>query len=171
MWHKCRSRNGINCMTVYNNSVCNPECNVADCLYDGYDCSVRKPCNPSYNDYCEDFYNNGVCNQGCNNSACNWDGQDCANTPASSLVPGTMIVMTVMSREKFLNNSARFLRNLGQLLQVVVIIKRDENNMPMVYPWRRNTDGRKRRSVSSAWERLRRKRSVPTDDQNSVLYG
>lgn len=51
---------GVNCPALFKNGICDQECNVQDCLFDGYDCQTTpRECNPLYEKYCQDHYANG----------------------------------------------------------------------------------------------------------------
>ena len=66
----------------YENGVCNDECNVASCNFDGWDCNQL--CN--HDEYgasdCNTLglFDNGGCDIACNNSYCNYDNYECINT-------------------------------------------------------------------------------------------
>lgn len=167
MWQQCREpKDGIACYNVYNNSQCNEACNNPSCLFDGWDCVVTAPCNPSYNQYCEMHYKNGHCDAGCNTTACNWDGGDC--NKKTNILPGSMVLIVMKTPAEFLRESSKFLRNLGQLLQVIVKIKLSETGQRMVYPWTPSADDKVSRPRRYA---LRSRRSVPdtTEDDPEVV--
>ena len=67
----------------WQNGVCNQECNVAECYYDGGDCNQLcfyggGECS-SVN-----FFDNGLCDIGCNTSACDYDKYECLSSEAST---------------------------------------------------------------------------------------
>ena len=50
----------MNCPALFKNGICDQQCNVMDCLYDGYDCQTStRECNPLYEQYCQDHYADG----------------------------------------------------------------------------------------------------------------
>ncbi|CAA79620.1 glp-1/Notch intracellular domain [Caenorhabditis elegans] len=67
------------CMDLASNGICNPECNLEECNFDGGDCSGgQRPFSKcQYPARCADQFANGVCNQECNNEECLYDGLDC----------------------------------------------------------------------------------------------
>ena len=66
------------CTRLYWNGVCDQECDFADSLYDGFDCSpVTSDCPADVNDRCRDTFANGVCDEECNSVGCAFDGGDC----------------------------------------------------------------------------------------------
>ena len=60
----------------WQNGVCNHECNVEQCYWDGGDCNQLCPV---YHANCsiDDMFDNGVCDQQCNNSYCAYDNSEC----------------------------------------------------------------------------------------------
>jgi len=136
---------------VFNDSKCDPQCNLEECLYDGFDCVRDLPaCNPLYDTYCSLHYANGVCNQGCNTASCNWDGLDCDNEN-KKLATGYLVIVVGVTPDVFLNMSGEFLRDLGSLLRAVVVIKEDEETgESMVYPYYEVEARRRRRDVPLA---------------------
>lgn len=86
-WKDCP--NALHCHERFGNKVCDPECNISQCFYDGFDCRSAGgkdghdgshfigTCLPVYDSYCALNYGNGHCDNGCNNSECGWDGMDC----------------------------------------------------------------------------------------------
>ena len=63
---------------MYQDGVCNPECNVAACKYDEFDCNQLCPI---YSPDCfsTGLFANQVCDSACNTSFCNYDKYDCLN--------------------------------------------------------------------------------------------
>ena len=61
----------------HQNGVCDQECNVWQCKWDGGDCNQL--CSYYSNDSCDIFssFNNGECDVGCNNSMCSFDNHEC----------------------------------------------------------------------------------------------
>ena len=61
----------------WRNGVCNEQCNVEECLWDGGDCNIM--CVTRYSDSCNMFnmFNNHVCDIGCNQTECNFDNGEC----------------------------------------------------------------------------------------------
>ncbi|EFO96604.1 CRE-GLP-1 protein [Caenorhabditis remanei] len=72
----CKQRN---CDARASDGVCNPECNLEECKFDGGDCSGgQQPFSKCrYPSRCADSFANGICNQECNNEGCLYDGLDC----------------------------------------------------------------------------------------------
>ena len=65
--------------TMFDNGVCNPECNIPQCRYDGGDCSdtyflLQYECSEGC--FCN-MLNNGQCDAACNNVRCGLDLGDC----------------------------------------------------------------------------------------------
>eukprot|EP00045_Choanoeca_perplexa_P018569 m.293116 g.293116 ORF g.293116 m.293116 type:complete len:887 (+) comp18575_c0_seq1:230-2890(+) len=67
-WRHCAS-----CRGLASNSVCDADCNNAQCLYDGGDCNLELAC-PST---CAPVYHDGRCDPQCDTSPCAYDGGDC----------------------------------------------------------------------------------------------
>lgn len=67
------------CDSKASNGICNPECNLEECKFDGGDCSGgQQPFSKClYPSRCADLFANGICNQECNNEGCLYDGLDC----------------------------------------------------------------------------------------------
>jgi LNR domain len=64
---------GKGCLfSMINNSVCNPECDVSQCDYDGNDCKdlCAPRCYPN-------LLNNSVCDLACNTMSCDYDSDEC----------------------------------------------------------------------------------------------
>ena len=62
----------------WQNGVCDNECNVAACSYDGGDCNQLCQYNsPDCNTI--GLFNNGICDIGCNTSYCDYDKYECIN--------------------------------------------------------------------------------------------
>lgn len=72
----CKQRN---CTALAKNGICDPQCNLAECSFDGGNCAGgQQPfSNCPYPALCADSFANGICNQECNNEACLYDGLDC----------------------------------------------------------------------------------------------
>ena len=72
----CRSFDFLSCTSfVWQNGVCNEECNVAACNFDGGDCNQLCW---EYSSQCIiGLFDNGVCNSACNNSYCDFDKYEC----------------------------------------------------------------------------------------------
>ena len=73
----------------HGDGVCQVECNIAACGFDGGDCD--QSCNlytnmTNVNSSCtlDNWQMDGICNVGCNNSLCNYDFQDCIYTPTAN---------------------------------------------------------------------------------------
>lgn len=123
------------CWEVFENGVCDEQCNTQECLYDGFDCRKKvKNCNPIYDAYCSNHYANGLCDKGCDTAECDWDGLDCDDSP-EMLAKGTLIVIILVEPSVFRNISVTFVRRLGHLLRTVVRVKKDANGNEMIYPW------------------------------------
>lgn len=67
------------CKEMASDGVCDADCNLEECGFDGGDCSGgQKPFSKCpYASRCADLFANGVCNQECNNEGCLYDGLDC----------------------------------------------------------------------------------------------
>ena len=67
------------CYSLFQNGKCDEECNIEECLWDGwFDCrGGMELITPELDSECNNLYNNGVCNEKCNNSAAGFDGDDC----------------------------------------------------------------------------------------------
>lgn len=66
------------CKKKAGNSICDKECNMPECNFDGGDCTLGmvtlKNCtNPN----CWPLFANQICNEECNNPGCLYDGLDC----------------------------------------------------------------------------------------------
>lgn len=135
-WKSCSEPlEGVHCRTVFNDTKCDPQCNKKECQYDGHDCERQVgTCNPHYDSYCNSRYANGECNAGCNTPACNWDGLDCTQE-AEQLALGTLIIVVGVPPSEFLKMKKQFIRKLGNLLQAVLVLKKDKYGNDMVYPW------------------------------------
>lgn len=105
-----------------------------ECLYDGYDCSPLKECNPIYDTYCTKYYADGHCDLGCNNAECGWDGLDCEIAPPPPL-DDVIVIVLLISVEEFNERRVDFLRTIGHLLHSVVSVARDSSGSDMVYAW------------------------------------
>ncbi len=127
-------RQGILCWDVFQNGHCDKACSSMECLYDGYDCSPLKECNPSYDNYCTKYYADGHCDEGCKNAECGWDGLDCEAAPPPPIDDYVVIVL-LMSVDKFNKKRVDFLRTIGHLLHSVVSVARDTSGSDMVYAW------------------------------------
>ena len=71
----------LNCFEhIWQNGVCDSQCNVKDCGFDGGDCNQL--CNNNITQFypnCSmyDMFDNGICDLGCNSSYCSFDFGDC----------------------------------------------------------------------------------------------
>lgn len=91
-WSNCPA--AFTCWTLFSDGKCDPDCNIAECLYDGKDCAPSNdeqiiPSTPASkqtitpkicddkDSYCLRNYANGICDQECNSAECGWDGLDC----------------------------------------------------------------------------------------------
>ena len=68
---------------LWGNGVCDEECNIAGCNWDGGDCNQL--CLVEYSDECNIFsaFDNGFCDQLCNNSVCEYDKYECISDKLS----------------------------------------------------------------------------------------
>ena len=135
-WKHCSEpRNGVYCWKVFNDSKCDFQCNSEECLYDGFDCVLNiGTCNPHYDYTCSLLYADGVCNEGCNTPACNWDGLDCDHSK-ERLAFGSLVLTVGISPTQFRKESRLFLRQLGNLLRAIVLVKQNSYGEDMIFPW------------------------------------
>lgn len=64
------------CRRLYNDGICDLDCNVAACLYDGGDCGGGLPICPA-TAFCGPRHADDVCDLTCVSGACGFDGGDC----------------------------------------------------------------------------------------------
>lgn len=90
-WVRCS--NSFVCWTLFRDGKCDQQCNTAECLYDGNDCSgsssVTQTCDEQY---CLERYANGVCDQECNSAECGWDGADCETIRTNTMAQGLLVI-------------------------------------------------------------------------------
>ncbi|KAL5965995.1 Neurogenic locu Notch protein [Taenia solium] len=67
------------CVERYRNGVCDYECAISNCFYDGFDCTDDGSTCPS-EQHCTSVYGDGVCHPECNVPVCGFDGGDCLAT-------------------------------------------------------------------------------------------
>ncbi|CDS36601.1 notch [Echinococcus multilocularis] len=67
------------CVERYRDGVCDYECAIASCFYDGFDCTDAGSTCPS-EQHCTSVYGDGVCQPECNVPVCGFDGGDCLAT-------------------------------------------------------------------------------------------
>ena len=61
----------------WQNGVCNEECNVEDCNFDGGDCNQLCETESQGNCYSFGLFANGICDNECNISSCDYDKYEC----------------------------------------------------------------------------------------------
>lgn len=88
-----------------------------------------------YENYCADHYRNDICDRSCYTEACGWDGLDCSADTPPNVLPGILIIVVRLQPEELLGDLRGFLRALGALLHTNLLVKLDENEKPMVYPY------------------------------------
>lgn len=75
----------LHCSAVSNNGVCNEECNLYNCWWDGGDCNeylsvplAQRPWSQCpISDFCRQTLSKGICEAACNTYECNWDELSC----------------------------------------------------------------------------------------------
>ncbi|XP_044229345.1 neurogenic locus notch homolog protein 3-like [Thunnus albacares] len=68
------------CHGKANDSVCDKECNIFTCRWDGGDCSLAvNPWARCTHPHCWRVFNNSQCDESCNNADCLYDNFDCKN--------------------------------------------------------------------------------------------
>jgi hypothetical protein len=85
MFHGYSCAPGCNDMSV-GNTICDPACNMTDCMWDGGDCGYSG--GYAFADNCATacpvpWIEDGFCDEACFNEACGWDGDDCLLDSAS----------------------------------------------------------------------------------------
>lgn len=76
----------LNCNLLAADGHCDPQCNTANCNFDGFDCMQEsfQILDSATNTFCNLNYNNGVCDEKCNNTFAGFDGEDCLAPKFSS---------------------------------------------------------------------------------------
>jgi len=135
----------IPCYDLFKNGVCDRACNSAECLFDGWDCEEEfERCNPMHDTYCNVHYADGNCDSGCNVRECMWDGLDCVSE--RQFVLGLLVIVVAVPPAEFAEVRTTFLRQLGELLHIVVVVARDADGNDMIEPY--TSADRDRRSVA-----------------------
>jgi len=66
--------------SLYNNSVCDEDCNTLECLFDNYHCECAKGCNAYM------VFNNKRCDPECDFKKCNFDEEYCLDYSSESYI-------------------------------------------------------------------------------------
>ena len=67
-----------NCSSKRSNSRCDQECNLAQCQFDNYECTLKRdPWDLCTVPDCWRLFRNGQCDEKCNTKECLLDGLDC----------------------------------------------------------------------------------------------
>lgn len=129
------------CSKNFQNGICNSQCNIRGCLYDGYDCEKRLPsrgklkrCDELDNPYCLANYGNGYCDKGCDNEECGWDGGDCDGKPTDYWTKRGIIEMIVDMPSSDYARVSEFMREISRLTNMVVRVRINEQNQPDIVP-------------------------------------
>ena len=68
----------------WQNGICNQQCNVHECFWDGGDCNIVCDIDePDCNIF--NMFENGVCDNSCNNTACSFDNGECVQYDESNI--------------------------------------------------------------------------------------
>jgi len=105
------------CSGVYNNGVCDPECDNERHLYDGGDCARAPPCDQEA--YCATRFSDGVCDKLCNSARCLWDGGDC-NTGRRRFANDTVVLTLARTEVTSTLNTKEMARSFSALFNTVV---------------------------------------------------
>ena len=105
------------CSGVYNNGVCDPECDNERHLYDGGDCGRAPPCDQEA--YCATRFSDGVCDKLCNSARCLWDGGDC-NTGRRHFANDTVVLTLARTEVTSTLNTKEMARSFSALFNTVV---------------------------------------------------
>ncbi|KAJ8398370.1 hypothetical protein AAFF_G00426250 [Aldrovandia affinis] len=120
-WAQCPSARI--CKAKFADGICDKECSEPECLRDGFDCLVKKICDPHYKRYCRDHYGNSYCEQGCDSAPCGWDGSDCFNQQSPLWANGTLILHTNIPAQEIPNHNRSLLWALSTLLQTALKLR------------------------------------------------
>nr|CAH8824281.1 unnamed protein product [Trichobilharzia regenti] len=137
-WIKClqltvqpmRQYNQTTCVEQFKNGKCQPECNRNECYLDGFDC-MQSASYCELSDSCLKTYGDGVCQKPCNTFQCGNDGGDCDNgakeEESHNYVRKYVLFYLNTNQSQFMENRNQFLGNLGQILQALVRLAKDES--------------------------------------------
>ncbi|CAH8445813.1 unnamed protein product [Heterobilharzia americana] len=124
--HIVKQYNQTTCVEQFKNGECQSQCNLNECYLDGFDCmQFNSYCEPS--EFCQKSYGNGVCQQHCNNLQCGYDGGDCLTEQENEhSIRKYLLFKLNTDQSHFMQSRNQFLGNLGQILQALVRIAKDE---------------------------------------------
>ncbi|XP_064453504.1 neurogenic locus notch homolog protein 4 isoform X7 [Mirounga angustirostris] len=132
-WKGCPSHS--RCWLLFRDGQCHPQCDSAECLFDGYDCETPLACTPAYDQYCHDHFHNGHCEKGCNTAECGWDGGDCRPTDGDSEWGPSLALLVVLSPPALDQQLLALARVLSLTLRVGLWVRKDSDGKDMVYPY------------------------------------
>ncbi|XP_030886992.1 neurogenic locus notch homolog protein 4 isoform X3 [Leptonychotes weddellii] len=132
-WKGCPSHS--QCWLLFRDGQCHPQCDSAECLFDGYDCETPLACTPAYDQYCHDHFHNGHCEKGCNTAECGWDGGDCRPIDGDSEWGPSLALLVVLSPPALDQQLLALARVLSLTLRVGLWVRKDSDGKDMVYPY------------------------------------
>ena len=106
----------------WQNGVCNEECNVGECFYDGGDCNQLCFYNGESECSSVNLFDNGLCDIGCNTSVCDYDKYECINSHSSISFPANMSYCNENVNSSIANssNSMFYNRSLCDVTWVII---------------------------------------------------
>nr|XP_060470216.1 neurogenic locus notch homolog protein 4 isoform X3 [Panthera onca] len=132
-WKGCPSHS--RCWLLFRDGQCHPQCDSAECLFDGYDCETPPACTPAYDQYCRDHFHNEHCEKGCNTAECGWDGGDCRPKDGDSEWGPSLALLVVLSPPALDQQLLALARVLSLTLRVGLWVRKDSDGKDMVYPY------------------------------------